>query len=214
MTRRCCLFPLAVLLALATSTLTGWCAGLKLEGLKCEYRVNPLGLDTPQPRLSWLLESPERGQRQTAYQVLAGSTAALLAKGKGDLWDSGKVSSGESVQVVYFGNALRPGQRVYWKVRAWDLNDRSSAYSPAAWWEMGLLAPADWSATWITRKRAEPLSEEQLFEDNPAPLFRKEFLLAKKISRARVYVSGLGYYELRLNGQRVGDQVLDPGWTA
>jgi alpha-L-rhamnosidase len=185
-----------------------------VEGLKCEYRVNPLGLDTPQPRLSWLLESPERGQRQTAYQVLAASTAALLVKDRGDLWDSGKVSSGESVQVVYGGKALRPGQRVYWKVRAWELNGRSSGYSPAARWEMGLLAPADWRAAWITRKQAPPLSEGQMFEDNPAPLFRKKFLLGKKISRARVYVSGLGYYELRLNGQRVGDQVLDPGWTA
>ena len=115
--------------------------------------------------------------------------------------------------MVYGGQPLRAGQRVYWKVRAWDRDDRPSAYSAAAWWEMGLLAPADWRAAWITRKRAEPLSEQKLFEDDPAPLFRKEFLLDKKIRRARVYVSGLGYYELRLNGQRVGDQVLDPGWT-
>ncbi len=79
---------------------------------------------------------------------------------------------------------------------------------------MGLLAPADWRAAWITRKRTEPLSEQKLFEDDPAPLFRKEFPIEKKLSRARVYVSGLGYYELRLNGQRVGDHVLDPGWTA
>ena len=214
MTQRNCLFRLTVLLALAAQTFTGWAAGLKVEGLKCEYRVNPLGLDTPQPRLSWLLESAERGQRQTAYQVLAASTAALVAKDKGDLWDSGKISSGESVQVVYGGKPLRPGERVYWKVRAWDLNGNSSAYSPPAHWEMGLLVPEDWRAAWITRKQDGPLSEEQMFEDNPAPLFRKEFLLGKKISRARAYVSGLGYYELRLNGQRVGDQVLDPGWTA
>jgi alpha-L-rhamnosidase len=186
---------------------------LKAEGLKCEYRVNPLGLDTLRPRLSWLLESPQRGQRQTAYQVLAASTPDLLSKGQGDLWDSGKVASGKSIQVAYSGQPLRPGQRVYWKVRAWDREDRASSYSPAAWWEMGLLGPADWRAAWITRKTTEPLSEAQMFEDHPAPLFRKEFLLDKKISRARVYVSGLGYYELHLNGQRVGDQVLDPGWT-
>src|ERR1035441_1627654 len=154
MTRRSCLFPLTVLLALATSAFTGWAAGLKVEGLKCEYRVNPLGLDTPQPRLSWLLDSAERGQRQTAYQVLVASTAALLAKDKGDLWDSGKVSSGASVQVVYGGKPLRPGQRVYWKVRAWDRDDRPSGYSPAARWEMGLLGPADWRAAWIARTQA------------------------------------------------------------
>src|ERR1039458_7839671 len=208
MTQRSCLFRLTVLLALATSAFTGWAAGLKVEGLKCEYHVNPLGLDTPQPRLSWLLESAERGQRQTAYQVLAASTAELLVRGNGDLWDSGKVSSGASVQVVYGGKRWRPGQRGEGKGSAGDPNSRCSASSPAAWWEMGLLAPADWRAAWITRKQAPSLSEAQMFEDNPAPLFRKEFLLAKKISRARVYVSGLGYYEVRLNGQRVGDQVL------
>jgi alpha-L-rhamnosidase len=214
MTRRNHSLTFTISLALLVSAFACRSATLMVEGVKCEYRVNPLGLDTPQPRLSWLLESTERGQRQTAYQVLAASTAALLTKSKGDLWDSGKVSSGASVQVVYGGKPLRPGQRVYWKVRAWDLKDKSSAYSSAAWWEMGLLTPEDWRAAWITRTQAQPLSEDMLFEDNPAPLFRKEFLLAKKISRARVYVSGLGYYELRLNGQRVGDQVLDPGWTA
>ena len=78
---------------------------------------------------------------------------------------------------------------------------------------MGLMTPSDWRAAWITRPRKAPLSEQKMFEDDPAPLFRKEFLIEKKISRARVYVSGLGYYELRLNGQRVGDHVLDPGWT-
>jgi alpha-L-rhamnosidase len=213
MMRRSCSLVLLVSLALAVPGFPARGASLKVEGLKCEYRVNPLGLDTPQPRLSWLLESPQRGQRQTAYQVLAASTPDLLAKGKGDLWDSGKVASGESVQVGYGGQPLRPGQRVYWKVRSWDREGQPSGYSPAAWWEMGLLSPADWRAAWITRKRAEPLSEGQMFEDHPAPLFRKGFLIEKKISRARVYVSGLGYYELRLNGQRVGNQVLDPGWT-
>jgi alpha-L-rhamnosidase len=188
-------------------------AGLRVEGLQSEYRVNPLGLDTPQPRLSWLLESSERGQRQTAYQVLVATSLDLLSKGKADLWDTGKVSSGESVHVVYGGQPLRASQRAYWKVRAWDREDRPSAYSATAWWEMGLLAPSDWRATWITRRRKEPLSEQKMFEDDPAPLFRKEFQIGKKISQARVYVSGLGYYELHLNGQHVGDHVLDPGWT-
>jgi alpha-L-rhamnosidase len=175
-------------------------AGLREEGLQCEYRVNPLGLDVPKPRLSWLLESSERGQRQTAYQVLMATSLDLFSKGKADLWDSGKVSSGESVHVVYGGQPLRASQRAYWKVRAWDREDRPSAYSATAWWEMGLLAPSDWRATWITRRRKEPLSEQKMFEDDPAPLFRKEFQIGKKISQARVYVSGLGYYELHLNG--------------
>jgi len=189
-------------------------AGLRVDGLQCEYRVNPLGIDSLQPRLSWLLESAERGQRQTAYQVLVASSPALLSDEKADLWDSSKVASGQSVHIVYGGKPLRAGQRAHWKVRAWDRNDSPSAYSAPAWWEMGLLTPSDWHAAWITRRRPEPVSEQKLFEDDPAPLFRKEFQIGKQITRARVYVSGLGYYELRLNGQRVGDHVLDPGWTA
>ncbi len=200
--------------SLFLSILASEAGSLTLSGLKSEYRVNPLGLDTPQPRLSWLLEAKERGQLQTAYQVLAATSPELLAKGTGDLWDSGKVASAGSVQVAYGGQPLRSGQRVYWKVRVWDREDRPSAYSAPAWWEMGLLAPADWRAAWVTRQRPAPRSEQQMFEDDPAPLLRKEFAIQKPISRARVYVSGLGYYELRLNGQRAGDHVLDPGWTA
>ncbi|HWQ91994.1 MAG TPA: family 78 glycoside hydrolase catalytic domain, partial [Clostridia bacterium] len=106
------------------------------------------------------------------------------------------------------------GQRVYWKVRAWDNKNKPSAFSAPAWWEMALLTPEDWRAQWITRPNAKPVSEAQAFDDHPAPLFRKEFVLDKKIARARAYASGLGYYELRLNGERVGDHVLDPGWTS
>src|ERR1039457_1518376 len=200
MTRRICPLVLTLSLALAFPMLSCRGAGLRVEGLQCEYRVNPLGLDEPQPRLSWLLESSERGQRQTAYQVLAATSLDLLSKGEADLWDSGKVPSAESVHMVYGGQPLRAGQRAYWKVRAWDREDRPSAESAAAWWGVGLLMPSDWRATWITRRRNEPLSEQKMFEDDPAPLFRKEFQIGKKISRARVYVSGLGYYELRLNG--------------
>ena len=214
MMRRICPRVLTTSLALAVSLLAGRGASLKVDGLKCENRLNPLGLDTPRPRLSWRLESTGRGQRPTAYQVLAATRPALLSESKADLWDSGKVPSGESVQVVYGGKPLLPGQRVFWKVRAWNREEKPSSYSAASWWEIGLLAPADWHAAWITRPRTEPLTEPRMFADNPAPLFRKEFLIAKRIQRARAYVSGLGYYELRLNGQRVGDQVLDPGWTA
>ena len=204
---------LAVSLVLPAAVTASRAGSLKPDGLKCEYRVNPLGLDTAQPRLSWLLESKERGQTQTACQILAAMSPDRLAKGESDLWDSGKVASANSIGVIYGGKPLRSGQRVCWKVRVWDRGDRPSAYSEAAWWENGLLAPTDWRAVWVARRRAAPLSEQQMFEDDPAPLFRKEFSVEKKISRARVYVSGLGYYELRLNGQRVGDHVLDPGWT-
>jgi len=176
MTHRSCLSQPAALLLLVASLCTTRGAGLEVDGLKCEYRLNPLGLDESRPPLSWLLNSRERGQTQSAYQVLVASSQKLLSKGEADLWDSGKVASGESVQVIYSGERLRPGQRVYWTIRAWDRGDRPSAYSAAAWWEMGLLSPADWRAAWITRKRAVPLSEQQLFEDDPAPLFRKRHI--------------------------------------
>lgn len=194
----------------------GACLGAQLEvgALKCEYRANPLGLDTPQPRLSWVLESNARGEGQTAYQILAATTPDKLSEGQTDLWDSGKVVSSDSVQVAYAGTPLRSGQRTHWKVRVWDRSGSPSEYSRQAWWEMALLSPQDWRAQWIQRKSAGPRSVEQAFDDHPAPLFRKEFTLDKEIARARAYVSGLGYYELRLNGERVGDHVLDPGWTA
>ncbi len=206
------LFTLAVALLAIAGGFT--CpAALTVSGLKAEYRTNPLGLDAPQPRLNWLLDSNQRDQLQTAYQVLVASSPEKLARNEGDLWDSGKVTSRESVSVVYDGKPLRSGQRVYWKVRAWDRDGRPSSFSAPAWWEMALLAPEDWRASWITRKQGEPVPEAKLFDDQPAPLFRKEFALEKNIARARIYVSGLGYYELHLNGQRVGDHMLDPGWT-
>ena len=199
--------------ALLLSAIATQAASLSAEGLKCECRINPLGIDTVQPRLSWILHSPQRGQAQHAYRVLAASTPDHLKKDEGDLWDSGKVLSCESIQIAYAGKALHSGERVHWKVRTWDKNDKPSDYSDPAWFEMALLNPKDWQAKWITDQQPLPAAEAAMFEDNPAPLFRKQFTAEKKITRARAYVSGLGYYELHLNGQRVGDHVLDPGWT-
>ena len=213
-TRRNFLLVTAISVVVMASAWAGPAANLKVTGLKCEYRTNPIGLDSPQPRLSWILESSERGQSQTAYQVLAASAPEMLSEGRADLWDSGRVSSSQSIHVTYAGKPLRSEQRVYWKVRAWDRDNRPSAFSKSAWWEMGLLAPADWGAKWITRTRPEPWSEAKMFDDDPAPLFRREFSIEKKVSRARLYAAGLGYGEFHLNGERVGDHVLDPGWTS
>ncbi len=188
-------------------------ATVTVQNLRCEYRTNPLGIDAAPPRLGWVMQSDLRADFQTACQILAASSRAKLAKGEADLWDSGKVASSESVRACYAGQPLRSGQRVWWKVRVWDAAGKVSAFSEPAWFEMALLAPSDWQAQWIQRKSAEPIPEAQAYDDHPAPLFRKEFALAKPIARARAYVSGLGYYELRLNGERVGDHVLDPGWT-
>jgi alpha-L-rhamnosidase len=107
-----------------------------------------------------------------------------------------------------------PGMPAFWKVRVWDQGDRASAYSEVARWEMGLLDPSDWAARWIADPRLLPEQDEDLYKVLPAPMFRREFTLSRPVRRARAYVSGLGYYELSLNGRRVGDHLLDPGWTS
>jgi alpha-L-rhamnosidase len=181
--------------------------------LQCEYLTNPLGIDCPRPRLSWALESGRRGDTQSAYQVQVASSVERLRRGRPDLWDSGKVTSSQSLGIAYDGQPLGTGARAWWRVRVWDGAGKVSRYSPPAWWEMALTAPTEWRARWIADSRPEPQSDAERFGDNPAPLFRREFSLGKEIRRARAYVTGLGYYELYLNGQKVGDQVLDPGWT-
>ncbi|MFN3409282.1 MAG: hypothetical protein ACK45B_09840, partial [Limisphaerales bacterium] len=117
--------------------------------LRVEYLLEPLGLDVPQPRLSWIGTATHRGARQTAYQVLVASSREQLATGRGDLWDSGRVRSAESLNIVYRGKPLRSGQEAFWTVRTWDENRRPSAWSAPARWTMGLLAPEDWKARWI-----------------------------------------------------------------
>ena len=180
--------------------------GVTPASLRCEYRVNPQGVDALQPRLSWTLESPERGQSQSAYQILVASSRTALDAGQADEWDSGKVASHETVGIAYGGKPLSSHLRCYWKARTWDQNDAPSEWSPVASWSMGILKPEDWQATWIAWSRTA-------INSGPLPMFRREFTVARKVTRATAYISGLGFFELYLNGRRVGDHVLEPGWT-
>jgi alpha-L-rhamnosidase len=186
---------------------------IKVTKLRCEYRADPLGIDIQNPRLSWILESNVRSQRQTSYQVIVASKQQNLHKGYGDLWDSGKVNSNESLHVVYKGKALKSEVRCYWKVRSWDKDGKVSKWSKAAWWEMALLNSDDWNGRWINDGKKNPEKEMDFYSQDPAPLFRKDFELDKSIRKARLYISGLGYYEAYLNGKRVGDYVLNPAWS-
>ena len=170
--------------------------------LKTEYAVDPLGLDAAQPRFSWLLESSERGQVQSAYQILVASSEEKLGADNGDKWDSGKIVSDRSVNVVYEGSELASGARCWWKVRVWDVDDRPSPWSDMATFEMGLLSESDWPGEWIAARGSAS-----------APLLRKEFDISKEVARARAYVCGLGWHELYLNGEKAGDHVLDPATT-
>ena len=184
-------------------------APASLTALQCEYNTNPLGIDVLQPRLSWQIADAERGWLQSAYQIRVARSLAELSKDAGLVWDSGKVLSEESLHREYAGPALQSGARYYWQVRVWDGQGRVSAWSAPAWWEMGLLTPADWQASWIEADLTEDAKKS-----NPCPMLRREFAVRGEVKSARAYVTSHGLYEMYLNGERVGDQVLTPGWTS
>ncbi len=165
--------------------------------LRCEYLKNPLRIDVLRPRFSWVLRDQARGEAQSAYEVLVATSAALLARNDGDAWNSGKTASAESIQVAYNGHSLESGHAYYWKVRFWDQQGQPSPYSKPARFEMGLLSRSEWKGHWISGGNE----------------LRKEFNLPSAPVRARVYVTALGYYELHINGHRVGHCVLDPAYT-
>jgi alpha-L-rhamnosidase len=181
--------------------------------LKCDYKTNPLGIDAKNPRLSWILGSEKRGEVQTSYQILVASEIDILSESSADMWNSGKLNSRQSVHVVYSGKVLKSRQRYFWKIRIWDKDGQPSQWSEIAWWEMALLNRSDWQASWISDGKTISESDEELYKEDPAPLYRKEFFLQKRIKSARLYITGLGYYESFINGKRIGRNVLDPGWT-
>ena len=180
-----------------------------LTALKCDYHINPIGMDVAQPRLSWQIVTTENNFVQQAYEIRVAESLEKLSQGSKLVWISGKVTSSESVNVAYSGPAAKSMQRFWWQVRIWDPKGKATAWSEPSFWEMGLLNAGDWKASWI-RLGQEP--------DNtisrPVQFFRKEFSVAKKIKSARVYVTALGLYELRLNGKKVGADLFTPGWTS
>ena len=186
---------------------------LRVDRPQCEYQDQPLGIDHSAPRLSWTLESDARGQKQTAYRVLVARSAETLHSDRGDLWDSGRVESAQSVNIPYAGEALASGQRCHWKVMTWGVEGAASAWSAPSFWEMGLLKPSDWQGRWIGDGKPTPETDAGFFQDDPAPLFRKPFRPSGPVKQARLYVSALGYVHTRLNGKAIGDHQLDPLWT-
>lgn len=152
MTRQTLLFLSSAAMTLGSSAASG--AGVTVERLRCEYLTDPLGIDTPRPRLSWVIRSDRRGEVQTAWQVLVASSEEKLRTGTGDLWDSGRVESSQTAHVVYDGVPLQSRQQCFWKVRVWGRDGVASPFSPTATWEMGLLKPEDWTGQWIGTGRA------------------------------------------------------------
>ncbi|MBX3422702.1 MAG: family 78 glycoside hydrolase catalytic domain [Pirellulaceae bacterium] len=171
----------------------------------CEYAVNPIGIDTPQPRFGWVLQSNRRGTIQQAYRILVAHSPHELASDRGSLWDSGRVISGDSVNIRYQGPELFSRQQCWWKVRVWDDQGHAGPWSESATFEMGLLQATDWHGQWIG------LGGENT--SAASPLLRRKFLVGGPVKRARLYAAGIGWSEYYLNGQRIGNNVLDPGAT-
>lgn len=179
---------------------------LSVSRLRCEYLENPLGIDVCEPRLGWIVMSQDRGQKQSAYQILVASSREALGADTGDLWDTGKVPSDATAQIPYQGKALQARMNCFWKVRSWDRGGKASPWSEIGHWSMGLLAAPDWEAKWI----GQPADSFPKAGEAPGPLFRKPFHLDARPVRAVAYAAAMGYYELHLNGRRIGDDVCSP----
>jgi len=178
---------------------------LSLKDMTVDHKINPIGIDNKQPRFSWKINATGNSIMQTAY-LLRVATDEKFSSSK-IIWQSGKIESDESILHLYQGPDLKSGQRYFWQVKIWDNKGKESKWSAVAYWEMGLLSQSDWKAKWIEM-------EGDTLRYSPSPHFRKEFSLTKTIASARVYVTSHGFYELQLNGNKVGDQVLTPGWTS
>ncbi|WP_121613412.1 alpha-L-rhamnosidase [Mesobacillus foraminis] len=179
---------------------------LKVMALTCEYRKNPLGIDVRKPRVSWVVDANRRGTMQAAYQV---QVALNEDDFENSIWDTEYTKSDQSLHIPYDGPELLSKNRYFYRVKVWDNFGRESNWSDIAWWETALFETNEWQASWITPNQEEiDPQAEQIF------MLRKEFELNKEIQSARIYATGLGLYELYLNGERVGDELLSPGWTS
>jgi alpha-L-rhamnosidase len=195
----------------------------KIISLKCEYSANPIGVASLQPIFNWTFSSARRNVTQSAYQIIVAHAVTALQTDQGTIWNSGKVPSNSSIQVRYGGKPLQSGKTYFYKIKIWDNKGISSGWSKIASWQMGLLKPEDWKgAKWIGY---EELPEREKIipavhlrgafpeKNDILPLFRKKFNIRKTVKQATAFISGLGHFDLSLNGIKVGDHFLDPGWT-
>ncbi|MEZ4828008.1 MAG: glycoside hydrolase family 78 protein [Bacteroidia bacterium] len=180
-----------------------------LSDLTCEYKVNPLGIGTENPRFSWKFVSGGENITQKAFEIRIARSESDLSRGRNLFWNSGKIASDQSVNIAYSGTgSLSSATRYFWQVRAWTNETKPGPWSSTAWFETG-LTPSDWSAEWI-----EPGLEEDIHNSPPSPMLRSEFELKGKILSARLYITAHGLYEAHINGQRVGEDLFTPGWTS
>ncbi|MDR1372839.1 MAG: glycoside hydrolase family 78 protein [Dysgonamonadaceae bacterium] len=229
-----------VFLSIACLSLLSACRGdietdtIAVKDLTCEYLSDPLSINEFNPRLSWKItqtDEAQQGQLQTAFQIIVASTEDLLNQDRGDLWTTGKVKSNRSIQVVYNGKSLETLQHCYWKVRIWNNHGKMSRWSRTATFSMGILNDNQWHGEWIGDKPDEKLRDYKKyvaencnkpdFDRNrwmnppcpPSPMLRKSFEVRDTVVRATLFASALGYYEIWLNGKRIGNQLQAPEWT-
>lgn len=205
-------------------TIGAFAQQLSVTALRCDSRSNPSGVER-RPRLSWQLVSARRNTLQAAYRILVADNPVALAANNGNIWDSQKLSADASLQVAYNGRPLRSTATYYWKVMVWDNHRHASAWSAPAQWQMGLLSAADWKgARWIAYEALPDSSriipalhgkgkKEWGPGKNVLPLLRKQFTINRPVRKATIFLCGLGQFDLHINGRKVGDHFLDPGWT-
>jgi len=201
-------FIFSILLTLSTMVFG---QSIGIVHLKTDNQLTPLGFDNPIPEFSWILKSSERGFIQSAYEISVGND--FQKPDAGNYWQSGKISGNQTFGIRYAGKPLESFTRYSWKVRVWNQNGDVSEWSQSSWFETSMMKPTDWTAKWISDQRPLPEKDEDFYKETPNPLLRKEIILKKEIKSARLYIAGLGYSIPYLNGQRVGDHMLDMPWT-
>ncbi len=184
-------------------------AELTATALKVDYKTNPIGIDNPKPKLSWIIQSDQKNTMQESYEIRTAHKKKDLERGRNLIWKSEKVATSKSVHVLYAGPQLKSHQRIFWQVRVKDNHGNTSKWSDAAFWEMGFMSGTEWSADWIT-----PDWKVDNSKSLPSPYLRKEFTLKEGIRNARLYISSHGLYQVEINGKRIGDQEFTPGWTS
>jgi alpha-L-rhamnosidase len=214
---------LLLFISLFILTISAHAQNLKVNKLFCEYQTNPAGIETLAPDLSWKAESSERNVAQSAYHILVSDNPVSLSQDKGEIWNSNKVNSSQSIHIQYAGRPLLTGKTYYWKVKIWDSKNQSSSWSSINTWQMGLLKKADWKAAkWIAYEKLPDSNvnilptdgkKDKVNTNNILPVLRKDFTLKKQVKKATMFISGLGHFELYVNGEKIGDHFLDPGWT-
>lgn len=213
----CCGYKYVLLLLLTAPKLQAQIpissTAIEATRLRCEYMTNPLGIDNLHPALSWEPVSLQRNKRQTAYQIIVASDTLKLNNFIGDIWSTRKIKSNETKQIIYAGKALQSGKVYYWKVRLWDESGRPGDWSETHYWATGLLDGKDWAGNWIGAEPIDSITDQDRYIVPPSPLLRKTFTVAKKVKRATLYATALGAYEVYLNGEKTGDNILAPEWT-